>query len=249
MNLKSYRIYTFTIFIITGLTLFSCKKEEGYGGNATIKGTVIERVYDKDFTTLQRQEPAGDKDVFIEFGKEGTVGDDTKTSSTGKFEFNYLLPGKYYIYIYSEDSVTKNNSNNYPVVKEINISDDNSTVDIGNIVKYKTIDYDEGTATVKGVVGGLYYSKNFSYILGLDYAKDHDVYLSFNKRPNSENKTSTMYNGSYLFNNLIKGDYTLYTYSENPDNSGIPKVIKKEFSITQDNQVLQMDSITVNIER
>jgi hypothetical protein len=217
-------------------------------GFATIKGTVVERIYDREFTTLQIEKYAVDKDVYIELGNSGIIGDDTKTSSTGKFEFKYLLPGKYYVYIYSEDSVNHNTDNNHPVVQEINITSDGGTYDLGKIVKYKTIDYDEGFAKVKGVIGGIYFSKNFTYIVGLDYAKDHDVFLYYDNNPTSENKVSTIYNGSYSYTNLIKGKYTLYTYSDNNDNSGIPLVIKKNFEISSLNQVVQMDSITINIE-
>jgi hypothetical protein len=231
-----------------GLLITSCKKEEGYGGKATITGIVKERIYDKDFSVFQKEVASVDENVFIEFGDDDAVGDDVKTSASGAFEFNCLLPGTYRIYIYSEDSVTHTTNKKTPVIKEVHISSSDKTINIGDLTQFKTINVDDGTSSAEGVIGAQYYAKNYALIIGKDYAKDQDVYLIYNNRSYSETRIRTLYNGKYAFSNLIKGKYQIFTYSENTDNSGIYNVITKNFEITQENQVVKIDSITVNIQ-
>jgi hypothetical protein len=186
-----------------------------------------------------------DKDVYIEYGDNYTIGDDVKTSATGLFEFKNMLPGKYRIYYYSEDS-TNHNISKIPIIKEITISNNDKSIDLGSVVLYKTIDYDEGTSMAKGVIGGLYWTKNFKAKIGTSgYAQDYDVFLIYNNQPYNETRIRTLYNGTYTFPNLIKGKYQLYTYRFT---SYTTETITKDFEITKENEIIPIDSITVNLE-
>ncbi|MGW8316996.1 MAG: hypothetical protein ACWGNV_15475, partial [Bacteroidales bacterium] len=69
------------------LTLASCQKEEGFGGTGAIKGTLIEKHYNDDFSRLIYENPAVDEEVFIVFGDDPVLGDRVFTSLTGEFRF------------------------------------------------------------------------------------------------------------------------------------------------------------------
>jgi|LakMenEpi03Aug12_release.lakeMendotaPanAssembly.Ray.scaffolds.fasta_scaffold54812_3 hypothetical protein len=79
-------------------TAYSCKKEEGEGGQARILG----RVYSYDINKSFQKTDSGyiaDTRVFIAYGNEGLVDDDTRTSFDGSFEFNWLQKGNYTVWV------------------------------------------------------------------------------------------------------------------------------------------------------
>tara|TARA_B110000438_G_C15349071_1_gene451302 strand:- start:96 stop:494 length:399 start_codon:yes stop_codon:yes gene_type:complete len=84
------------------ITIFSCTKTEGPGGQATIKGKVSianTNVLGTIIDTYDAQE----KNVYINYGDvDNTFDDDIKTSHDGTFEFNYLNKGNYEIFLYSD---------------------------------------------------------------------------------------------------------------------------------------------------
>jgi hypothetical protein len=92
------------ILILTlGLLPFSsCTKPEGEGGTSTIQG----KVYAFDYNgsgILQDEFYAPDEDVFIIYGDEDNFYDDSyKTSFDGSFRFQYLRPGTYTVFVYSD---------------------------------------------------------------------------------------------------------------------------------------------------
>jgi hypothetical protein len=238
---------TKTILFLGFLTLLaSCKKEEGIGGKATIKGTVINKIYDEDFQILQELAPATEENVYIEFGDDQAVGDDVNTSSNGSFEFQFLTPGNYRIYVYSEDSVKHITTKNKIILKEINVSGSDRTVDIGTLYKYKTLKYDEGNATIKGTIIMRYFINNFESIKEISPAQNEDVFLIYNNRPFSDSRERTIYNGSFAFTHLIKGHYKIFAYSDNPNGSEEKIAEYKEIDITSTNQVTDIGTIYVN---
>ena len=83
------------------LILIGCKHEEGKGGLATIKG----KVYGKDFNSngdLVSENYIGDVNVYISKHGETAYFDDLNTSYDGSFEFNFLYPGKYDIWVFGD---------------------------------------------------------------------------------------------------------------------------------------------------
>lgn len=93
-----------TLFVITGLFIItSCKKPAGEGGTSTIKGTVWVTNYNSNFTVVNAEYPGADEDVYIIYGDEASYGDRIKAGPDGVFEFKYLRPGKYKVYVYSDD--------------------------------------------------------------------------------------------------------------------------------------------------
>lgn len=90
-------ICSFLIGVLSG-----CSKPEGEGGTSTIQG----KVYAYDYTgsgILQGEFYAADEDVFIIYGDEDNYYDDSyKTSFDGSFRFQYLRPGIYTVFVYSD---------------------------------------------------------------------------------------------------------------------------------------------------
>jgi hypothetical protein len=129
--------FSLVFLVILGMVAFSCKKEEGIGGTSSIKGKVISREYNSNFTELQEQYYATDEDVFIIYGDEPTYGDKVTTNYDGTYEFSYLREGDYKIYAYSKDSANYPTKHLIPVIVDVRISGKKETVEAKDIVILK----------------------------------------------------------------------------------------------------------------
>lgn len=140
------RIFQLSMFSVAmlGITLFyvSCKKEEGEGGKATIRGKVFAKYYNNSFTNLIATGYAPKEDVYIIYGDNETYNDHAETSYDGTFEFNYLRPGKYKVYVYSKDStqsIYTIPSGKYPVISEVEIGKKDKVIEIKDMVIFDNI--------------------------------------------------------------------------------------------------------------
>jgi hypothetical protein len=121
----------------------SCKKPEGPGGQATITGRVHETNFSMNngIYVENGQWYSPDADVYIIYGEEATYGDKVSTSPEGVFEFKYLRPGTYRIYVYSKDKEAIVDGNAYApeiaIEKTVEISDKKGTVDAGTFEIYR----------------------------------------------------------------------------------------------------------------
>jgi len=129
--------YFFVSVFLMGLLVVSCKKEEGIGGTSTIKGKVVVREYNANFTELTEQYYATDEDVFIVYGDDPVYGDKTSTGFDGTYEFNYLREGNYTVYGYSKDSANYPTKHMIPVKVNVSISGKKKTVEAKDIVILK----------------------------------------------------------------------------------------------------------------
>lgn len=131
MQLKAKFISILLLFLV--ITFFSnCEKVEGVGGNSSISGRVIYKVYNSNFTILQGTVAAKDEDVFILYGKSIGVSNRERTDFEGDFIFRYLYPGKYTIFLYGKDS-TRTALDGLEVVKfEVDLKK-NQNLDLGEI--------------------------------------------------------------------------------------------------------------------
>ena len=84
------------------LAFASCSKEPGKGGTSSISGKV--KVYDVNgLGEIQEEYWAMDEDVFIVYGENDQTYDDKFACSyDGSYRFDYLTPGKYTLFVYSE---------------------------------------------------------------------------------------------------------------------------------------------------
>jgi hypothetical protein len=120
------------IFSILVLSLSnSCKKVEGTGGGATIKGIIQEQKYNA-LGNIIAEYPGSDQDVYLIYGSVDQFYDeDVKTSYDGSFVFNYLQKGTYTVFVY-EDDATKPSGKN--VIKQtFDITEKGQIIDLDTI--------------------------------------------------------------------------------------------------------------------
>lgn len=227
------------------ITIIGCSKNEGPGGDSSIKGKVILREYDKNFKILIREIPAAEEDVYIVYGNSNNlVGDKIVTSYDGSFKFDYLQAGNYKIYVYSEDS-TGLLGNKAPIIKEVKIGDD-ETVDIDTLYKCKAIDPDKGMATITGRIYLVNWLNNFSVIKDTSLAQDLEVFLVYEDHIGYDFRNRTGLDGRYAFYNLLKGNYTFYVYSDNIYGFTQKDTIVEKITIDTNNQIINIPDIYVN---
>jgi hypothetical protein len=118
------------LVILISATLFSCSKEAGDGGNSTIYGKIIAYNYNAEFTNLRGIYPAADEDVYLTYGEDRSYSERIRSNYEGIYEFKYLRPGDYTIYVYSKDSTLTLVSGIYPVIKNVTIKDNKQTVEV-----------------------------------------------------------------------------------------------------------------------
>ncbi len=119
--------------LIIGLVLLfsSCTKEEGVGGTSTISG----KVYAKEFSSagnLLAEYYAQEERVYIIYGDGTTYDNDFRTSYDGSYKFQYLNKGTYKVFCYSNCDTCASGS--IAVIKEVEITSNNSTIELEDIV-------------------------------------------------------------------------------------------------------------------
>ncbi len=75
----------------------------------------------------------------------------------------------------------------------------------------------EGTGGTSSIVGKIWvrnYNADFSRINAEYWGEEVDVYIMYGNDTIHSDDTKTSYNGSYKFDYLQKGDYTIYAYSD-----------------------------------
>jgi hypothetical protein len=126
------------LLLFLGTALFmACDKPEGEGGTSAIQGKIIIRDYNTNFTLLQSTFPAQEERVYIIYGDNDFYDNDTRTSYDGTFKFENLRKGNYKIFAYSDDSTFTVPGGQYAIIKEVEITEDNQTVEIPTIYLLK----------------------------------------------------------------------------------------------------------------
>ncbi len=248
ITLKSMKVkFVLSLIILTILFFNACEKPEGVGGKGIISGTVTVNLYDKEFKVLQDSFPAEDEDVFIFYGDQDVVSDEKNTSPDGKFEFKNLSKGKYNLFVYSEDKSGKSlNDVSFDTIIELKSHDD-EVQDIKFTI-YKTLDYDDGRATIKGNIYQVNWQKGFFSVIDTTSAQELDVYLVYENGETFIERTRTLQDGSYAFKGLLKGNYQIITYSDDLF-GGIEDVARIEtVSVTKTDQVVGAKNIYINKE-
>jgi len=231
------------IAVFTG-SIYSCSQQEGIGGNSNIKGKIMVNYYNDDFSLLlsDKPVPAKDEDVYIIYGNDSTIGDKTTTSYTGDFEFTYLWPGKYKIYYYTKDS-TGIYPDKIEKVKSITLGK-NETVTTENLTINKSLNWDEGTSSIKGTIWVINYKNTSTYpdlkVKDITRVQDQDVYIQYGKHPFYEKRIATSSDGTFLFQNLIKGSYKIFYYSEDITGHTAMIVKEKTIEIKEDYQYVEI---------
>ena len=125
----------FSLFLMLTLSilLFSCAKDAGEGGNSTIYGKIITYNYNAEFTNLRGIYPGADEDVYIIYGSDRSYSQRIRSNYDGVYEFKYLRPGDYTIYLYSKDSTLTLVSGIKPVVQKVTIDNKKQTVEAADM--------------------------------------------------------------------------------------------------------------------
>jgi hypothetical protein len=235
------------VYAFIGSALLSCENSEGIGGTASISGSITEHLFNDDFSEQVHQRPAVDEEVFILFGDDQVTGDRILTGYSGVFRFDFLYPGRYYIYYRSEDSASVLDdewSEMIPVDLE-----KGQDVQLGELVKLTTLDYDDGAATISGVVRKIKYVDGSSWpnlvVEYMDFAHEQEVYITYGDHEYFDERVRTQYNGYFEFRNLIPGRYLVFLYSEDVTRVTEHVVVKYEVTITEFDQVVDLGTITI----
>lgn len=128
---KKLLITTFSLFILLGVS--SCEKEPGIGGNSTIYGKVFVKDYNSTFTILQETYYGPEIWVYIIYGDDKSYSERVQTGYDGTYEFKYLRPGNYHLYVYSKDSTLQTNAP-VPVIQDAEIVKKNEEVELPDFV-------------------------------------------------------------------------------------------------------------------
>ena len=243
----SSRIF-FVIFLLlqTGV-FFSCEKTEGRGGTGSISGVVVEQFYNDDFSDYLYESPAVDEEIFVLYGDNGEVGSSTETAMTGEFRFKYLYPGSYTVYFQTDDSTSAIGEQTEKVVLvELGNGED---FDLGKLEKLNALDYDDGAATIRGVVREIKYDKASVWpnlvIDYIDFAYEQEIYLTYGHHTFYDKRIRTQYDGSFEFSNLIPGKYLIFLYSDDVKRETDRIPVTREVIITEMDELVDIGEITI----
>lgn len=89
-----------------------------------------------------------------------------------------------------------------------------------------------GTATIVGKVKAMEYNSSGLFIKEY-YAANERVFIIYGDEAYQSDEVRTSYDGSYRFEFLRKGDYTLFVYSDCPACDGEMKAVFVDVSITK----------------
>jgi hypothetical protein len=99
-----------------------------------------------------------------------------------------------------------------------------------------------GSSSVSGRVLVRQYNANFTVLTEEYYATDEDVFIIYGNDQVYGDKTSTHYDGTFRFDYLREGNYTIYAYSEDsanyPSQHEIPVMIQVSISGKNKDMVL-----------
>ncbi len=207
----------FLLFFIKGLFISiviilvsSCKKQPGYGGNATITGRLKVNVYSRDFSIFKEEYDLPNTYVYIIFGSDPSNGDRVKTSYDGTFEFNHLLPGDYTIYAYSKDTALIS-TNDIAIKKNVMVNK-NKLLNAGEIITFDN--NPTGYSTISGKV-----KMNDTQNGTIYYISDQKVYIVYDNETQYRKYIRTNYYGEFEFSGLPIGNYQIYVYSKDINNT------------------------------
>ncbi len=104
-----------------------------------------------------------------------------------------------------------------------------------------------GTSSVTGKVYVYNYNAELTNLIDMHYGMDEDVFIVFGDDIVYGEKTSTHYDGTYRFENLRKGTYTVYSYSEDTTGTyaGGTFPVKLTFEITENGQEVILDDLII----
>lgn len=103
-----------------------------------------------------------------------------------------------------------------------------------------------GKSSIRGKVCEHKYNYNFSYLFGSYDASDHDVYIIYGDDLVYGEKFSTHHDGTFEFNYLLPGTYTVFCYSKDSSNTSLTDVVvDTTFEISGRKEVIDLGTLHV----
>lgn len=247
---RKKRIPGFNILIglcLSSGMLVSCEKSEGFGGTASISGTVTEEFYNDDYSLLIHEKPAVDEEVFIVFGDDKALGSRVRTNQNGQFMFKYLFPGQYEVYIISGDPASGLNLDMEKAWKvELERGQD---LEMGDLVKQTALNWDDGSAKIKGRVKVIDYVDTSTWpnlvIEKTYYGTEQEVYLTYGDHTFYDERIRSQFDGTFEFGRLIPGSYMVFLYSDDVSGESDKLAHKFEVNITSLEEVVDLGEIVI----
>lgn len=239
--------YFLLILIIPFLLLISCKKEEGEGGTATIKGSVSVKLCSDNYQTIYGAFPDSEKDVYIIYGDDDFYGDKVNTSYDGTYQFSYLRKGNYKIFVYSDDVSGLSESGDTVLIQEVSIGKNGDIVEVPEFEVYDRVSNYEGSSTISGKVFAYDWNSELTILKDSFYLRNEWVYIARKLDHYYFDRIRTFYDGSFVFPSLPMGDYEVYVYgrditAQDPQDN-IPYIV--DVSIMENKQEIDIGRIDI----
>jgi hypothetical protein len=127
------------------------------------------------------------------------------------------------------------------------------TIGIGTLLLFSQCQKeagDGGLATIKGSVIKEYRAVLNNPLNSVQLpALDQEIYIVYGNNISPSDKVVTNYNGDFSFSGLRKGDYTIYTYSQDTSATATAALsnmaIVSKVKITERDQVKELDPMVV----
>ena len=204
------------LFSIVAISFLGCKKTEGDGGAASVRGHVFVIDFKDDFATKPDTMIASEEDIYIVYGSNEIISDKSTTNESGEYGFDYLRKGNYSIIAYSKIPETDVDTS---IVKKIKITDKKATVQVENIYLYKA---KTGYATITGRLWVEDYNTSMVPKTPVDhyFCGGENVYIQKVGSVDVLDKETTGLDGYFMFKRLSKGTYKIYAWSKSTTSMG-----------------------------
>ncbi len=99
-----------------------------------------------------------------------------------------------------------------------------------------------GTSRIKGKVFIRDYNSNYTLLQSAHYGMEERVYIVYGDHDFYDDDVRTSYDGTYAFENLRKGTYTIFSYSEDSTSSPLGEVypVIQTVEITEEYQTIEV---------
>jgi hypothetical protein len=99
-----------------------------------------------------------------------------------------------------------------------------------------------GTSRIKGKIWIRDYNSNYTLLQSSHYGMEERVYIVYGDHDFYDDDIRTSYDGTYAFENLRKGTYTIFAYSEDSTSSPLGETypIIHTVEITDENQTIDV---------
>lgn len=104
-----------------------------------------------------------------------------------------------------------------------------------------------GTSTISGKIYAFDYNAEGTHLRAQYYAPNEDVYILYGDDSIFSDRTLTSFDGSYRFEYLRPGTYTIFAYSKNlVTKLPPPEAVRKTVEIVSGNQAVRLEDIEIN---